>query len=425
MSVKSTTEEQRIVTGIHDVYGNLYDNLGFGNILSGTRKDQDWNFILKNLVLARLANPDSQRRTASYLERDFGISIDINKLYQVMDHVYKQEERIKSQVARNTLDLFSQSVDLVFFDVSTLYFESFESDNLRNLGYSKDNKFKEVQVMLALVTTQYGLPISYFLFPGNTSETNTLLTAVETLRDKLKISHVTLVADRAMFCKENLALMEVNGISYIIACKLKSLKKSFQGQLLNDEFHPEKVCNEQHWCKEYVYENRRIIVSYSKKRALEDAKDRERLVTRLLKKAKKAKTVSIKSIVTKRGSSEYLKLNETDDVTRDDVTINEEEIAQDALWDGLHGVITNVTQEDASDILTQYRGLWQIEEAFRVNKHNLRMRPIYHWTEERIHAHICICFVAYSLAKYALYQLNVISKLKLSLQNSNTPAPLP
>ncbi len=299
ISVKSMTEEQRIITGIHDVYGNLYDNLGFGNILSGTRKDQDWNFILKNLVLARLANPDSKRRIALYLEQDFGISIDINKLYRVMEHVSKQEERIKSQVARNTLDLFSQSVDVVFFDVTTLYFESFESDSLRKLGYSKDNTFKEVQVILALVTTQYGLPISYFLFPGNTSETNTLLTAVETLRDKLKISHVTLVADRAMFCKENLALMEVNGISYIIACKLKSLKKSFQGQLLNDEFHPEKVCNEQHWCKEYVYEDRRLIVSYSKKRALKDAKDRERLVTRLLKKAKKAKTISIKSIVTK------------------------------------------------------------------------------------------------------------------------------
>ena len=101
--------------------------------------------------MARLANPVSKRRTASLLEEDYGIKIPLEKIYKMMDHVSDRESDIKQQIATTTQSLFKEEVDVLFFDVTTLYFESFEADELRNFGFSKDCKFKETQVVLALV----------------------------------------------------------------------------------------------------------------------------------------------------------------------------------------------------------------------------------------------------------------------------------
>ena len=87
--------------------------------------------------------------------------------------------------------------------------------------------------------------------------------------------------------------------------------------------------------------------------------------------------------------------------------INEAKISDDAKWDGLHGVITNIKKDPSLAILSRYVGLWQIEEAFRISKHDLRFRPIYHWTEERIKAHIAICFLAFTLVKQAIYRMKI------------------
>jgi transposase len=123
------------------------------------------------------------------------------------------------------------------------------------------------------------------------------------------------------------------------------------------------------------------------------------LIDRLLKKEINGK-VKIKDLITNYGTKKYIK------VTGGEAKINELRIEADAQWDGLHGVITNCSEKSSTKILERYRGLWQIEEAFRVNKHSLKMRPIFHWTPKRIRAHILLCFVAYALTKYATYRLN-------------------
>ncbi|MFA5625517.1 MAG: IS1634 family transposase [Bradymonadales bacterium] len=411
ISLEHAQEEQRFVTGITDVLGNLYDELGYHSLLRGTRKNAQWNAILKACVLSRLANPTSKRKTASYLERDLGITIDLDKIYRMMDHVSTHEEHIKRVVCNNTIGLFEQSVDVLFFDVTTLYFESFESDELKRPGFSKDNKFSEVQVMLALVTTHHGLPVSYYLFPGNTSETQTLLSAVNDLRQNMNVRDVTLVADRAMFSKANLALMDAEGISYIVACKLKSLSKKVKDSILNDTYDKCVIENEPCMSNEYEVQGRRLVVNYSPKRAYKDRSDRDRLIKRMLKKAKSNSKLSIHNVLPNRGTAKYLDMKNVEDLC-----IDEAKIAEDARWDGLHGILTNIQHLSAVELLVRYRGLWQIEEAFRLNKHDLRMRPIYHWTPDRVKAHIAICYLAYSVAKHALYRLNILSKLPMSFE---------
>lgn len=398
VKVGNLREEQRIIDGIGDVFGKLYKDLKLDKLIGGTHKDAQWNDILESCVLARIANPVSKRRSASLLEEDYGIKIPLEKIYRVMDHVAVREADIKQHIAQTTLSLFKEHVDVLFFDVTTLYFESIETDELRDFGFSKDCKFKEVQVVLALVTTTKGLPITYRLFPGNTYEGGTLVGMVQDLQTQYTIDNILLVADRAMFNEENLSQMESLGIQYIVAAKLKALPRNLKTDIFQAEYKADVIGDELHWLKEFEHKSRRLVVGYSSKRAKKDAADRQRLVDRLMKKVKGNK-IHVKDLIPNYGSKKYIT------VENSSATINQEKIEADAQWDGLHGVITNVADKTPSELLSRYRELWQIEEAFRINKHDLKMRPIFHWTENRIKAHIAICFLAFTLAKQAVYRI--------------------
>lgn len=398
VSIRELREEQRIVEGIGDVFGRLYEELGLGKALGVSKRDDTWNGILKACVLARIANPVSKHRTASMLEEDYGIKIALHKIYRMMDRVVEREQEIKGTVASSTLGLFGGKLDVLFFDVTTLYFESVNEDELRGFGFSKDCKFKETQVVLALVTTTEGLPVTYRLFPGNIYEGHTLIEMVGEIRKLYEVGNIFVVADRAMFSDENLSMMDSEGIGYIVASRLRRLPRELRKQIVESEdFAPAVIEDELHWVKEFSYGERRLVVTYSSHRAKKDASDRSRLIERLLKKLKDGR-VKIKDVIPNYGTRKYLVLRDKE------ASIDEAKIEQDALWDGLHGVITNAGELSAIEIVSRYRGLWQIEESFRISKHDLKMRPVYHWSPERIRAHILICFIAYCLVRQAMYR---------------------
>jgi len=410
VNLQDIREEQRVITGFNDVFGKLINDLSFDTLIKGGRKPEQWNQILQECVLARIANPQSKRRTASLLEEDYGIKVPLEKIYRMMDHLAEEEESVKKHIAQETCSLLDNKVDILFFDVTTLYFESFEPDELREFGFSKDCKFKETQVVLALIATTDGLPITYKLFPGNTYEGHTLLAMVKDLKKSYNIENILLVADRAMFTNANLDLMDSLDVNYIVAAKLKTLPKMLKEQIISDETYTEEtICGETHFCTEYDHKGRRLIVSYSSKRARKDAADRQRLIDRLMKKAKNGK-IKMKDLINNSGSKKYLK------VEKNEAIVNEAKIKEDAGWDGLHGVISNCQTKTKKELLSRYRDLWQIEAAFRVNKHDLKMRPIYHWNPERIKAHISICFIAYALIKQALYRLKTLKQMEISFE---------
>ncbi len=410
VDLQNIREEQRIITGIKDVFGKLFNNLSFGKLIRGGRKSKQWNDILQECVLARIANPQSKRRTASLLEEDYGVKVPLEKIYRMMDHLAKEEESVKQIIAKETCGLLGDKVDVLFFDVTTLYFESFNPDSLREFGFSKDCKFKETQVVLALIATNEGLPITYKLFPGNTYEGHTLLTMVEDLKKNYEINNILIVADRAMFAKANLDLMDSLDINYIVAAKLKTLPKELKNKITSETaLNKEIIRDEVHFCNEYKHNKRRLIVSYSSKRAKKDKADRDRLVERLLRNVKSGK-IKLASLIQNRGSKKYIT------VKRDEAIVNTTKIDDDASWDGLHGIITNCHSKTRNELLSRYRDLWQIEAAFRINKHDLRMRPVYHWNESRIKAHISICFIAYALLKQALYRIKTVKQLSLSFE---------
>lgn len=410
-----TKEQKRVIHGIGGVCGVIYEQMGFHTIIQETYKDRQWNEYLKACVLSRVAHPQSKRKTVETLELDYNQKIPLEKVYRMMDRLYANKGRVKSLVAQNTLSLFKQEVDILFFDVTTLYFESFTPDELRRFGFSKDQKFRETQVVLALVTNFEGHPLSYELFPGNTSEGSTLISAVESLRKSFNIHKVVLVADRAMFSRKNLKFMEESGFQYVVAARLKSFPKERREWILSRKARLEGKSEEpgferfMEWEEKKGEGGRRFIVSYSSKRQLKDQSDRKRLIERLLKKVKKGQ-VPVKSLISNYGTKKYITVDKTAKAR-----LNEGKIREEARFDGLHGVVTNIQGRKASELLSRYRGLWRIEEAFRVSKHTLKMRPVYHWTKRRVEAHIAICFLAYSLSYMMKYRLERAG-LKFSIE---------
>lgn len=217
-------EQHRIIEGIHEVGSHVYSEIGYNKLLK-SKKDND---MLMDLVLARLSEPASKHKTQRLLANKFGKSYDLNAIYRLMDKIFPQIDKIKQITFDRVKSLFPEQIDLLLFDVTTLYFESTEVDEVRAFGYSKDHRFNTTQVVLALATNADGLPIGYELFEGNKAEVGTLCAAVDNWEKIFKINSVCFVGDRAMFSAKNIALLEERGHKYIIAAKLRSLSEKMQ-----------------------------------------------------------------------------------------------------------------------------------------------------------------------------------------------------
>ena len=237
VSLDDIAEEARVVEGVHEVAGSLYDQL-----YQGLFKSKKANTLVKDLVLARLVEPVSKRRTQHRLHQQFAIHHELDAIYRVMDNVYDQIDTIKRLTFEKTQALFPQGVDLLLFDVTTLYFESIHTDSLRAYGYSKDHRFNTTQLVLALATNTEGLPVGYELFEGNKAEVSTLIEAIESWNQLFSVGQVCFVGDRAMMSKANIQLLESKGYHYIIACKLRSLPKPLKQTILNERYYQPCVC---------------------------------------------------------------------------------------------------------------------------------------------------------------------------------------
>jgi transposase len=409
VNISNLREELRLNDGFMDVFGKLFDELGFGNIIKGTKKDSLWNELLKRSTIARIIDPQSKLATTQMWKDLQNEDLNIDRVYQMMDVLSTFESAFKKQVAKQTLAVFDNQVDVLLFDVTTLYFESFRPDELRSFGFSKDCKFKETQVVLALVTTTEGMPIAYELFPGSTSEGQTIIPVIKAMKQQYEVKNLLLVADRAMFVEDNLKSLELEGVKFIVAAKLKGLTRERKKQILNSSISkPCVIGKDFQWVTTFkqMFPNRKLIVSYSSGRAAKDSKERARLEARLRKKATPDGKITVKNLITNAGTNAFIKTSDAK------AEIDEQKLTDASAWDGLHGVITNELELSEEAILDRYHELWRIEESFRINKNNLSMRPIYHWKPKRIKSHILICYLAFALLKHAMYRLKNDGKTK-------------
>ena len=390
VDLRQLREVSRITVGFHEVYGSVYQQLGFDRLL-GSRRVASTR-VLRDLVMARLAKPSSKLASAEFLRRDFGLSINVDQIYRMMDHLDESAQTRLQNLARDAaFGLLGSRVDVLFFDCTTLYFESFDEDALRQKGMSKDRKTAETQILLALLVTREGLPVGWRIYPGSQWEGHTLKDALVDIRRICSVERVVLVADAAMLSKDNIAVLNQQKQNYIVAARLRNLPRAVEDEILNRKAY-KKLDGEQTYI-ETIYQGQRLIVTYSPERARKDAHERDRAVQ------KAGQRYDGKSVKQMAGHlSKYFKVE-----GKGYLQLDKEKIQADARWDGLHGMVTNMPDLTAQEACAHYHGLWQVEETFRLSKHDLAIRPIFHWTQRRIQAHVSLCFMALTCLRWLTY----------------------
>lgn len=360
------------------IFGTLFDRMGFSVVP---------HQLFRHLVVARLAYPASKLKTADYIRRYKGIETEVHTIYRFLDTLkrdYKSKvERVAYEHTKKTLG----TISIVFYDMTTLYFESEDEDDLRKIGFSKDGKFQHPQIMLGLLVGKQGLPIGYDIFEGNTFEGHTLLPTLEKIQKKYGFGKPIVVADAAMMSTKNLENLGQAKYHFIIGARIKNETDKVRAEILSrskgmkdkDSFAIKKK------------DDTRLIITYADRRAGKDAHNRKKGLKKLRARVKSGKLT--KEQINNRGYNKFLTLE-----GKITVTVDEDRVEADKQWDGLKGYITN-THLSPKVVVENYGHLWQIERAFRISKTDLRIRPIFHFRKRRIEAHICICFVAYAIYK--------------------------
>ncbi len=375
--------EQISVHGPELLLGGIFNQIGFDKI-----KDP----LFKQLTLARLCFPTSKLKTTDYLSKYQYLDIDVQQVYRYLDKLYNtQKEQVQRISYEHTLKVLQAKISIVFYDVTTIYFETESEDDLRKTGFSKDGKHQHPQIVLGLLVSKGGYPLAYDIFEGNQFEGHTMLPIIDSFKSKYGLEKLVVIADAGLLSKENINLLQQGGYEYILGARIKAESKAFKEKIL-----ALKLGNgESVKISKDTYTN--LIVSYSEKRARKDVHNRERGLKKLEKHIQTGRLT--KASINNRGYNKFLKI--TNQIA---VAIDLDKIEEDKKWDGLKGYYTNTTL-DKDEVLQHYKDLWQIEKAFRIAKTDLEIRPIYHRVQRRIEAHICIAFAAYKIYKELERQL--------------------
>jgi len=363
--------------------GKIFDEIGFNQI-----KDE-W---FRDLVLTRLVYPVSKLKTTDYLYKYRNKIVDVERIYRYLDKLHSKQKELIQQISYlHTLRILAGKLSVVFYDVTTLYFETDQGDELRKTGFSKEGKHQHPQIVLGLLVSVGGYPLAYEIFEGNKFEGHTMLPVIDGFKAKYALDELVVIADAGLLSNENIAELQAKNYQYIIGARIKNEARQLQKQILSH-----KPGNGESYSLQKD-DHTRLIISYAQARAVRDAANRKRGLEKLQKQIASGKLT--KANINNRGYNKYLLLE-----GNMKISIDKQKYDADAQWDGLKGYLTN-TQLTKEQVMENYNELWQIEKAFRISKTDLRMRPIYHRTTRRIEAHICIAFCAYKLYKELERQL--------------------
>lgn len=393
----SVANAQINVIGPELILGSLFDRIGF-NIFP--------NDLFRHLVIARLVYPGSKLKTIDYLQRYKNIFVSSDKIYRFLDELQnKYKERVEKISFEHTKKILNGNITVVFYDMTTLYFEIEDEDDLRRIGFSKDGKFQQPQIMIGLLVGENGYPIGYDIFKGNTFEGHTFLPVLQAIGKKYGFPNPVVVADAGLLSKDNIEILKNNGYTFIIGARIKNEAEAVK----KDIFEQTIGLEDGQGVKIKKADGTWLIVTYSSKREKKDSRNREKGLKKLKQQIKSGKLT--KKHINNRGYNKFLKIT-----GKLEVTIDEEKIKADSKWDGLKGYITN-TELTVAEVVKNYTQLWQVEKAFRISKTDLRIRPIYHQLKNRIEAHICIAFTAYAIYK-ELERLLEKNKIKFSAKRA-------
>ncbi|HKB87283.1 MAG TPA: IS1634 family transposase [Ignavibacteriaceae bacterium] len=348
----------------------------------------DTDELLLDLSIMRLLEPVSKLRTIMLLKHYFGINYS-QRIYRKIPKLVKLKKDIERRAYSVAVKKFNEQFYFVLYDVTTLYFETFNSDELRIPGFSKDNKPQQPQVVIGLLVTQSGFPLSYEVFSGNTFEGKKMLPIIEEFISEHKQTKPIVVADAAMLSEERLKELKQKKISYIVGARLSNTNLGFIKKIHNSLKDKEGVS------LRFPSIHGDLICDFSTKRYNKQLND-------LNKQIKKAE-----ELVSKNSSGKRVKFVKK--LSEEMVELNKPLIEKHKLLLGIKGYCTDIAESDLSneEVIARYHNLWRVEQSFRMSKTDLETRPIFHYKEEAIRAHVLICFVALIIEKYLELSTNL------------------
>ena len=405
------------------VLDRMMDELGLSGCLSMLQsKHKKLQFDLKKVIFTQLCSrfvkPVSKlslydnwlgRMYPGLVEHDTAIQ----HLYRSLDLLCEHKEEIERYLFSYGKNLFDINVDVVLYDLTTLRFESTRTDtgDLRQFGYSKEMRTDCTQVVLGLLTDTEGIPLCFEVHSGNTFEGKTLDGIVDRISNKLVIRRFIFVADRGLFSMANLEHIKKRNGEFIVGLKMGILKQHIQKGFY-DLDHFEWLNPDLAICETTLGEDR-CIITWSRIRADRDRKAREEVLGKISLTLSSSKPLS-KKFITNRAYKKYLVVKgETQ------CTLNHKAITEDAKKDGFFGIITNVKQMSASEIVSNYKELWRIEDAFGEMKGTLKSRPMFHWTDQRIIGHLMLCFLSHFCEAHLTKRLRKAGMIQNSKASKN------
>lgn len=414
------------------VYKRLWDRFKLDEILDKLVEDKeieyDFKSVVFSMVIDRLLKPKSKLALVENKEDYFYINdeLQLNHIYRSLDILSKNKLNIEEALFNRNKTLFNISTDIVFYDVTTFYYESKNENDLKKFGYSKDGKFGDVQVVMGLMIDKNGLPIGYELFSGNTFDSKTMVKVLDNLKRKFNIDKVIIVADRGLNSKINLKLIKDAGYDYLMAVSIKSMSQKMQEVILDKSMYhgilADKESKDGLYCynhfgyyndvtyDEEIEENGEVkikkrkitlkemmVSTYSDKRAKKDRYDRYRALDKANSLILNNQKSSLNST---RSFKKFIQKHTKDDNCKEfDMGMDWIKIKAQQQYDGLYAITTSNLDLDPIEIIQNYHNLYKIEDSFRVLKSTFNTRPIYHYKEHRIEAHFIVCFIAFMLER--------------------------
>ncbi len=341
------------------------------------------NQLLLDLAFLRLIEPVSKLRSIELLSHYFGIHHAERSVYRALPLMHTCKKKAEAIAVACTQELLASDLALVLYDVTTLYFETFDTDELRVPGFSKDSKSQQPQIVVGLLVTREGFPLGYEVFKGNTFEGKTMIPVLEAFATTHGVTTPIVVADAAMLSRANVLELTNRKLSYIVGARLGNCAPPLIQELATALGQREDRTIRRHT------DHGDLVVAFSAKRYRKDKAEMERQIA-------KGRALVLRSEPGRR--AKFVKRGNKNE----QYVVDEALIAKTTLLLGMKGYYTNIREEQLSnlEVIARYHDLWHVEAAFRMAKSDLATRPIFHHKEDSVRAHMVICFVALTLGKY-------------------------
>jgi transposase len=403
---KMLHEVSRFYYGFPLIVKELLKTYSLNTFFEGITRNKNLGFSMSQcvnlLISERLHDPLSKLSNYKNQSDYLGIApIELHQIYRTLDYLYENQEPIKHLIYNKGRNLFNQKLDVVFYDVTTFYFDSDKEDGFRQKGFGKDGKIGNTIITFGLLIDKDKQPVGYEVYRGKQYEGHTFSDALNRLKLKYQIDKVICVADTGMMNTDNVQEVIQAQYDYIFGERLKNISESKQNEILDlTKYTVIKVADDDGQpeipIKYYAtsYNGKRLIATYSAKRAAKDNAEREEKIT-------KAKAfISDPSQLEKKAKLHYLKKE-----AKDKYVLDQEKIKRSEKFDGFFCIATNNTEMSVETILDAYKQLYRIEHSFRSFKTFLETRPMFHWTEKRILGHLSLCYMSFTMLNYLQLKL--------------------